>query len=98
MLKSNVTTPWKTSDACTDPWIFAGGGGGGGSMPSCQVKADIFFVVFLVLNLFYSFTEGVQWLFQRKLLFSKGSNYFQGGPTFARGGPNANFYRNPYNL
>ena len=42
------------------------------------------------LNLFYSFTEGVQWLFQRELKFSKvsegvqhfpggGSNFFQGG-------------------
>ena len=37
---------------------------------------------FLVLSLFYSFTEGVQWLFQRKLLFlkvSEGSNFFKGG-------------------
>ena len=64
-----------------------------------------FFVfVFVVLNLFYTFTEGVQWLFQRKLLFSKvseGSNFVKGGPIFSReggGGPNANFYRNPYNL
>ena len=33
--------------------------------------------------------------------FRGGSNIFQGGgggPTFSRGGPNANFYRNPYNL
>ena len=44
----------------------------------------------------YSFTEGVQWLFQRKLLVPKVS---EGGPTFSRGGgvnfsqggPNANF-------
>ena len=62
---------------------------------------------FLVLSLFYSFTEGVQWLFQRKLLFLKvsegvqlfqgggggGGNFFHGG-----GGPMGNFYRNPYNL
>ena len=37
---------------------------------------------FLVLSLFYSFTEGVQWLFQRKLLFlkvSEGVQLFQGG-------------------
>ena len=36
----------------------------------------------LVLSLFYSFTEGVQWLFQRKLLFlkvSEGVQLFQGG-------------------
>ena len=37
---------------------------------------------FLVLSLFYSFTESVQWLFQRKLLFlkvSEGVQLFQGG-------------------
>ena len=37
---------------------------------------------FLVQGLFYSFTEGVQWLFQRKLLFlkvSEGVQLFQGG-------------------
>ena len=37
---------------------------------------------FLVISLFYSFTEGVQWLFQRKLLFlkvSEGVQLFQGG-------------------
>ena len=38
------------------------------------------------------------------VVFQRGSNFFQGrGPTFSRrggggGGPNANFYRNPYNL
>ena len=37
----------------------------GGSRPDCQKTALTTFV--LVLNLFYSFTEGVQWLFQRKL-------------------------------
>ena len=31
--------------------------------------------------------------------FQRGANICQGGPTFSRGeGPNANFYRNPYNL
>ena len=60
---------------------------------------------FLVLSLFYSFTEGVQWLFQRKLLFlkvSEGVQLFQGErATFSMeggGGPMGNFYRNPYNL
>ena len=61
---------------------------------------------FLVLSLFYIFTEGVQWLFQRKLLFLKVSDrvqLFQGGrATFSMegggGGPMGNFYRNPYNL
>ena len=37
----------------------------GGYRPDCQKTALTTFV--LVLNLFYSFTEGVQWLFQRKL-------------------------------
>ena len=44
---------------------------------------------FLVLSLFYSFTEGVQWLFQRKLLFfkvSEGSNFFKGEGNFFHGG------------
>ena len=59
-----------------------------------------FFFFFLFFNLFYSFTEDVQWLFQRKLLFSEdseGVQLFPGGGG-GRGGPNANFYRNPYNL
>ena len=37
----------------------------GGSRPDCQKTALTCF--FLVLNLFYSFTEGEQWFFQRKL-------------------------------
>ena len=61
---------------------------------------------FLVLSLFYSFTDGVQWLFQRKLLFlkvSEGDQLFQGGGgrqlfPWRGGGPMGNFYRNPYNL
>ena len=62
---------------------------------------------FLVLSLFYSFTEGVQWLFQRKLVFfkvSEGVQLFQGGGgqlfpwRMGGGGPMGNFYRNPYNL
>ena len=57
---------------------------GGGSRPDCQKTA---LTTFLVLN----FTEGVQWLFQTKLSFS----IYSGG---GGGGPNANFYRNPYNL
>ena len=47
------------------------------------------FLFFLVLKLFYSFTEGIQWLFQRKLLFSKVSEGVQlfkgGGATFSWG-------------
>ena len=40
-------------------------------------------------------------LLQRKLYFFKDPEevqHFPGGPTFSRGGSNANFYRNPYNL
>ena len=72
-----------------------------GSMDFCQggsssdrqitaLMAGFFFVLFFfVLYLFYSFTEGVQCLFRRKVFFPKfqrGSNIFQGGPTFSRGG------------
>ena len=66
---------------------------------------NVVFLFFLVLSLFYSFTEGVQWLFQRKLLFlkvSEGVQLFQGErATFSMGGgggPMGIFYRNPYNL
>ena len=51
---------------------------------------------FLVLNLFYSFTDGVQWLFQRKLLHvflkvSEGVQLFQGGEgNFFHGGGGSN--------
>ena len=51
---------------------------------------NVGFLFFLVLNLFYSFTEGVQCLFQRKLLFTKvseGTNFSGGGgATFFPGG------------
>ena len=40
-------------------------------------------------QLILQFTEGVQWFYYT---FSMGSNFFPGG-----GGPNANFYRDPYN-
>ena len=58
-----------------DPGIIASGG-------PVQLSENSSDNVFLDLNLFYSFKEGVQWLFQRKLLFSK---VFRGGPTFSRG-------------
>ena len=62
--------------------------------------------VFLVLNLFYSFTEGVQCFFKENYnfpRFQRGSNIFQEGGGVqlvpgGGGGPNANFYRNGYNL
>ena len=44
-----------------------------------------------LLNLFYSlYTEEVQWVLLH--IFQEGVQLFPG-----RGGPNANFYRNPYN-
>ena len=72
--------------ACADPGIFARGGGGRGSRPDCQKTA---LTTFLVLN----FTEGVQptVISNKTIIF----NIFRGG---GGGGPNANFYRNPYNL
>ena len=67
---------------------------------------------YLVLGLFYSLQRGSKGLFffaentililyqgsRWGPLFSKGggSIFFQGGSIFSRGGPNANFYRNPY--
>ena len=76
-----------------------------GDMPYGQKTAwtTLFLCVFFSPQLILQFTEGVQGLFQRKLQFPKepeGSIIFQeGGPFFSRvGGPNANFYRNPYNL
>ena len=52
--------------ACVEQGSFARG------MMGIQARlpensSDNDFFVFLVLNLFYSFKEGVQWLFQRKL-------------------------------
>ena len=71
-------------------------------MPDCQKTALTTF--FLVLNLFYSFTEGVQY-FKENLnfpRFQRGSNIFQvgwgGGPNIFPEGPNANFYRNGYKV
>ena len=89
-----LTSPW------ADPGIFARGGGGGGGGVQAQLaensSGNIFFSFFLVLNLFYSFTEGVQWLFQRNYNFQRFHNIFQEGSNSFQWDPNANFYRNPY--
>ena len=57
---------------------------------------------FLDLNLSYSFTEGFQCLFQRKLFvtrFERGQTFSRGGPTLSRvGGTSANFYKKPLQL
>ena len=69
--------------SCADPGIFAGGEGGGGGPKKTLIT-------FFRHQLFYSFTEGYQWLILRKtifLRFQRGSNILQGGgPNFSRGG------------
>ena len=51
----------------THAWIQEFLPGEGGPGPTARKQLWRFLVFFLVLNLFYSFTEGVQWLFKRKL-------------------------------
>ena len=71
----------------------------GGVQVSLTKKALMFF--FLVLSLFYrsqmvNFKENYHFS-----MFQRGSNIFQGGPTFSRGGGCVQLlisYRNPYNL
>ena len=56
---------------------FCQGGGGGG--PGLTVRKQLLLIPQLI---FYSFTEGAQWLFQGKLYFSKVSErvqHFPGG-------------------
>ena len=54
-----------------------------------NVFLGFFFYLFLVLKLFYSLQEGVQWFYYREnYTFSRiqrGSNIFQGGPASSRG-------------
>ena len=67
-----------------------GGGGGAGQ------KTD--WTTFFQSSAYFTvYRGGPRVSLQRKLYFPKdqeGANIFQGGG----GGPNANFYRNPYNL
>ena len=79
---------------------ISGGGGGGGSRPDGQKTVWTFFFLFLVLNLFYSFQRPSNGFITEKTILSKdpeGVQHFQGGggQLFPRG-PNANFFRNPY--
>ena len=89
----DVTPP--RGAACVDPGIFTRGGPGQIDKKPWQ----LFFFFFLVLSLFYTsqmvnFKENYPFL-----RFQRGSNIFQGGPTFFRGGVQLLiFYRNPYNL
>ena len=66
----------------------------------------IFFQFYLVLSLFYSLHRGSNGFIAEKTILilyqgSRGVHYFPGGwvSNFSRGGgggPNANFFRNPY--
>ena len=82
-------------------WGGGGGGGGGGSRSIWQKKIwRFFFCFFLVLSLFYR-SQMVNFKDNYHLSrFQRGSNIFQGGPTFSRGGGVQLLiaYRNPYNL
>ena len=67
--------------------------------PKARKQYGHFFSPQLILQ----FTEGVQRFYYRENYtfprIQRGSNILRvGGQTFSRGGPNANFYRNPYNL
>ena len=74
------------------------------------MRGSRIFCHFLVLSLFYSLQSGSNGFIAEKTILilyqgSRGVHYFPGGgggggggggATFSRGGPNANFYRNPY--
>ena len=66
-------------------------GGGGGQARLPENSSDN---VFLVLNLFYSFTVVYQWFISMKTIISRG---FRGGPTFSRGGGGPTFFRGGLN-
>ena len=67
--------------SCADPGIFVRGVGPG---QSDKKRSDVFF--FLVLSLFYR-SQMVNFKDNYHLSrFQRGSNIFQGGPTFSRGG------------
>ena len=85
---------------CADPGFFFRGGGG------VRKQSGRVLLFFFLSSTYFTVYRGVPMvLLQRKLLLflgsRGGSNIFQGGgQLFPRGGggPNANFYRNPYNL
>ena len=78
-----------------------GGGGGPGQKASLSGLVCLFFSPQLILQ----FTEGGGggsngFMTEKTILFqgSRGGPTFSRGSNFFQGGPNANFYRNPYNL
>ena len=76
---------------------FLSGGWGPRRLP--ENSSDVFFSFFLILNFnILQFYRGCLMVISKKTILFQG---FRGSPTFSRGGgggPNANFYRNPYNL
>ena len=98
---------WRVAytSACVDPGIYfrvcVCVCGGGGSRPNSQKRVWTFFTVCLVLNLFYSLQRAAYGFITEKTILSKdpeGVKHFPRGSNFFHLGPNANFYRNPYNL
>ena len=82
---------------CADPGFFVMGWGGGGGGPGQSDKKKPLQRFFLSSAYF---TE-VKWLISKKTHFSRlqrGSNIFQGVPTFSKGVQLLIPYRNPYNL
>ena len=92
--------------------FLPGGGGVQAQLPE-NSSDDVFFIIILVHNIFYSFAVVYQWFISKKTIIFKGfrrcptfsrggggSNIFQGGwgSNFFQGGLNANLYRNPKNL
>ena len=80
---------------------LGGGGGGPGPIVRKQSGQGFFFSFFLSSTYFTVYRGGSMVLLKRKLYFSKDPDWVQhflGGSNFFPGGPNANFYRNPYNL
>ena len=66
-------------------------------------QAGQVFFFFFSPQLILQFTEGVQWFYYRENYtfprIQRDPTFFRGGFTFFQGGgPNANFYRNSYNL
>ena len=77
---------------------FLSGGGGwvGPGLTARKQPGQRFCCCFLVLNLFYSLQWGSNGFISEKTILFQGSRR---STTFSRvGGPNVNFYREPYNL
>ena len=74
--------------------LFQGGGGPG--LIARKLSGPFF--CFLVLNLFYSLQRASNGFITEKTILSNDPEGISRGVQLFHGGPNANFYRNPYNL